>query len=155
LKRRIAQRLQGKQLFKTQLTYGRTENTVSQETGIRTVIAAVDDMFFASKIKATAKALGTVVNFPRTLPALLSLAGDERPDLFIVDLHNARLDPIALAKQLKSSEELKSIPLMGFFSHVNVELQRQAVEAGYDEVLPRSLFARDLADILAGTKKKS
>lgn len=125
-------------------------HAVNEETGIRTVIAAVDDMFFASKIKATAKALGMVVNFPRTLAAFVSLAGDELPDLFVVDLHNARLNPIELAKELKSSENLKLVPLLGFYSHVNVDLQRQAIEAGYDEVLPRSLFARDLANILAG-----
>lgn len=127
-----------------------TPSVEGKDLQIRTVIAAVDDMFFASKIKATAKALGMVVRFPRTLQALVSLAGDELPDLFVVDLHNARLNPIELATQLKSSEALRSIPLLGFFSHVNVDLHRQAVEAGYDEVLPRSLFARDLAQILAG-----
>jgi len=119
---------------------------------IRIVIAAVDDMVFASKIMATAKALGIVVSFPRALAALVSSAGDELPDLFVVDLHNARLNPIELATRLKSTEALKSIPLIGFFSHVNIELQRQAVAAGYDEVLPRSLFARDLAQILAGKR---
>jgi CheY-like chemotaxis protein len=124
-------------------------------TGIRTVIAAVDDMFFASKIRATAKALGMVVNFPRTLAALVSLAGDEQPDLLIVDLHNERLDAIELATQFKANENLKSIPLLGFFSHVDVDLHRRALEAGYDQVLPRSLFARDLANILAGTGLKT
>lgn len=128
-----------------------TGHAMGTETGIRTVIAAVDDMFFASKIRATAKALGMVVSFPRTLTALISLADDEPPDLFVVDLHNTRLDPIELARQVKSSDSLKPVPLLGFFSHVNVDLQRQAIEAGYDEVLPRSLFARDLANILAGT----
>ena len=123
---------------------------MEKKTGIRTVIAAVDDMFFASKIKETAKALGIVVNFPRNLAALVSLAVDELPDLVVVDLHNARLNPIELATQLKSNEILRAVPLLGFFSHVNVDLQRQAVKAGYDEVLPRSLFARDLANILAG-----
>jgi PleD family two-component response regulator len=122
--------------------------------GIRTVIAAVDDMFFASKIRATAKALGMVVNFPRTLAALVSLARDEQPDLLIVDLHNEKLDPIELATQFKASDNLKSVPLLGFFSHVDVDLQRRALDAGYDEVLPRSLFARDLANILAGTGLK-
>jgi CheY-like chemotaxis protein len=129
----------------------RTPNALGNETRIRTVIAAVDDMFFASKIKATAKALGLVVNFPRTLTALVSLAGEELPDLLVVDLHNTRLDPIELATQLKASEALKAVPLLGFFSHVDGDLQRRALDAGYDEVLPRSLFARDLAKILAGT----
>ena len=45
---------------------------------------------------------------------------------------------------------MKDIPLLGFFSHVQVELQRRAREAGYDAILPRSVFARDLANILAG-----
>ncbi len=122
---------------------------MEDESGIRIVIAAVDDMFFAAKIKETAKALGIVVSFPRTIPALLSLAIDEPPQLFIADLHNARLNPMELATRLKDDKSLSSVPLLGFFSHVNVELQRQAVEAGYDEVVPRSLFARDLASILA------
>jgi PleD family two-component response regulator len=130
-------------------------NGVGTQTGIRTVIAAVDDMFFASKIRATAKALGMVVSFPRILPALVALAGDERPDLLIVDLHNTRVDPIELATEFKSSDKLKSVPLLGFFSHVNVDLQRRAISAGYDEVLPRSLFARDLANILAGKGLKN
>ena len=122
-----------------------------EELKMRTVIAAVDDMFFASKISATARALGMVVSFPRSLAALIALANEEQPDLFVVDLHNAKLNPIEIAAQLKSTEKLRSVRLLGFFSHVNVDLQRQAVEAGYDEVMPRSLFARDLAKILAGT----
>ncbi len=128
---------------------------MSNEIRIRTVIAAVDDMFFASKIKATAKALGMVVSFPRTLVALISLAADERPDLIVADLHNARLDPIELATQLKSDEQLRTVQLLGFFSHVNVDLQQQALRAGYDEVMPRSLFARDLASILGGKSFKT
>ena len=119
---------------------------------VRTVVAAVDDMFFASKIKATARALGMVVSFPRTLAALTSMAAEELPDLLVVDLHHSRLNPMEIAAQVKSDELLKSVRLLGFFSHVNVDLQRQAVEAGYDEVMPRSLFARDLAKILAGTR---
>ena len=118
---------------------------------VRTVVVVVDDMFFASKISATARALGMVVSFPRTLGALTSMTREYRPDLVVVDLHHSKLDPFEIAAQVKSDEQLRAVPLLGFFSHVNVNLQRQAVEAGYDEVIPRSLFARDLPKILAGT----
>jgi len=40
------------------------------------------------------------------------------------------------------------VPLLGFFSHVEVELQRNALSAGFDQVIPRSVFARDLGEIL-------
>ena len=121
---------------------------------VRSVIAVVDDMFFVSKIRATGKALGMIVKFPRTVAALRETINDEVPNLIIVDLHNTKVDPIQLAKELKLSENSKEVPLLGFFSHVQGELQRNALAAGYDEVLPRSLFARDLAHVLAGQIKK-
>ena len=128
---------------------------MENETGImiRTVIAAVDDMFFVSKIRETAKALGMVVKFPRTLEALRATINEELPGLILVDLHNQKLNPIEVANELRSHDKSRSVPLLGFFSHVQTDLQRQALEAGYNEVIPRSIFARDLANILAGDRK--
>ena len=91
-----------------------------------------------------------VVDFPRNLDALRATMVEDVPELIVVDLHHQKLDAIQLASELKANETLKSVPLLGFFSHVQVDLQRQAVQAGYDAVLPRSIFFRDLAKILAG-----
>jgi PleD family two-component response regulator len=115
-----------------------------------TVLAVVDDMFFASKIRATAEAVGVEISFVRTKEAVLQKAREEKPMLVLVDLHNQRVDPIALAAGLKSDDELREIRVLGFFSHVQVELQRSAMAAGYDQVMPRSVFSRDLAEILTG-----
>ncbi len=114
----------------------------------RNLIAAVDDMFFAAKIRATAEALGVTIKFYRQAAALIGAAAEQSPDLIIVDLHNEKVDAIGLAVELKSSEALKTVQLLGFFSHVQTELQRRALEAGYDQVIPRSVFSRDLAKIL-------
>ncbi len=116
----------------------------------RTVIAVVDDMLFASKIRATAEAAAVEVTFPRNNEILLAQLLEKKPDLIIVDLHNKRVDAVELARQLKSKEEFAVVPLWGFFSHVQTDLQRAAVEAGYDQVIPRSVFVRDLGDILTG-----
>lgn len=114
----------------------------------RTILAAVDDMFFAAKIRATAEALGVTLSFFRKLDGLVAAAAERAPDLIIVDLHNEKLDPVELARALKANNAAKSIPLLGFFSHVQTDLQRAAMDAGYDQVLPRSIFARDLGKIL-------
>jgi hypothetical protein len=105
------------------------------------VLAVVDDMFFKAKIRAVAEAVGAEISFPRTKEVLLERAG--QADLVIVDLQNQKIDPLSLPAELGATR------LLGFFSHVEVELQRQAVAAGYHQVMPRSAFARDLADILA------
>ncbi len=116
----------------------------------RTVLAVVEDMFFASKIRATAEAVGVEISFSRTKEALFQKARETKPALVLVDLHNQRLDPIALAADMRSDEELREIPLLGFFSHVHADLHRNAVAAGYDQVIPRSVFSRDLGEILRG-----
>ena len=116
----------------------------------RNVIAVVDDLFFASKIRGTAEQLSIPVRFARTADAVIDVARRDAPALIICDLHSQKIDPIELAKQLKADEELRSIPLLGFFSHVQTELQRQAEQAGFDQVMPRSAFTAHLAQILAG-----
>ncbi len=118
----------------------------------RNIIAAVDDLFFASKIRGTAEELSVTVRFARSVDDVLEAARRESPTLIICDLHSHKVDPMGLAKQLKGDEQLRSIPLLGFFSHVQIELQRQAETAGFDQVMPRSAFSKYLGDILSGNK---
>lgn len=116
----------------------------------RTVIAVVDDLFFASKIRGTGEQVGVTVRFARTADALAEAARRDQPSLIICDLHSEKIDPNELAKRLKADEQLNSIPLLGFFSHVQVELKQQAEQAGFDRVLPRSAFNAQLIQILKG-----
>jgi two-component system NtrC family sensor kinase len=116
----------------------------------RRVIAAVSDMLFASKIRGTAEHLNVSVDFARTEDGLFDSAKADVPSLIILDLHDTRLDPFALAARLKADGRLRAVPLVAFFSHVETELQRRGVEAGIDHVLPRSVFTRRLAEILLG-----
>jgi CheY-like chemotaxis protein len=108
----------------------------------------VDDISFAAKIRATAEALNVSIKFFRQVDLLVTAAGEQLPDLIIADLHNQKLDPSELARELKSNERLKAIPLLGFFSHVQIDLRANALKAGFDQVIPRSVFSRDLASIL-------
>lgn len=116
----------------------------------RRVAVLVDDIFFAAKIRTTAEHLGIEVSFPRSTEALLEASKGNAPALVIVDLHLQRDDPFLVAGKLKADDELRATPLVGFFSHVQVELQTRAVAAGFDRVLPRSAFTKRLPEILQG-----
>jgi CheY-like chemotaxis protein len=114
------------------------------------VIAAVSDMFFASKIRGTAEHLNVSVIFARTEAGLFDKAKAEVPSLIILDLHDTRFDPFALAARLKADEQLRTVPIVAFFSHVETEFRRKALEAGVEHVMPRSIFTQRLAEILTG-----
>ena len=116
----------------------------------RRVLVAVDDLFFVAKIRTAAEHLGVEVVFPRSLEALGAALKDRAPALVIVDLHLQRYDPFAVARLLKADTALNQTPLVGFFSHVQVELQRRAVASGFDSILPRSAFTKRLPEILQG-----
>jgi CheY-like chemotaxis protein len=116
----------------------------------RRVLAAVPDLFFASKIRGTAQALNVTIEFSRVADALFDAAKLEVPSLIILDLEADAADPIALAARLKQDEQLRAVPLVGFLSHVRTDLQQQARAAGVDLVLPRSAFTSRLPDILLG-----
>lgn len=111
-------------------------------------LAAVGDLFFSAKISETAGCLGVDLEIVRSLEQLLERAQSERPSLIIIDLNFAALRPVDAVRALKANSQTASIPIVGYLSHVQEALKRQAEEAGCDLVLPRSAFSRDLAKIL-------
>jgi DNA-binding NarL/FixJ family response regulator len=115
---------------------------------MRRVVALMDDIFFQMKVAETAKHLGIEFKVATNTDALLSLL-EPRPQLVIVDL-NARNQPIDAIVKLRAAS--KDIRVVAFLSHVQRELAEQAKIAGCDEVMPRSSFTQNLAEILSPAK---
>ena len=116
----------------------------------RTIIAVVDDLFFASKIRGTGEQVGADIRFAKSIEAALNQARDEAPALVIVDLNAGGCDAVELAHAFKDDDNLNAIPLLGFFSHVQIDLQQAALAGGFDRVMPRSAFTKNLPEILSG-----
>jgi DNA-binding NarL/FixJ family response regulator len=112
------------------------------------VVALMDDIFFQMKVAETAKHLGIEFKVATNTDALLGLL-EPPPQLVIVDL-NARSQPIDAILKLRAAS--KDIRVVAFLSHVQRELAEQARNAGCDEVMPRSSFTQNLAEILTPAK---
>ncbi len=117
-----------------------------------TIIAAVDDLFFVSRIRAAAEHLGVSVKFVRSDNEALE-AVNEQPALIILDLQSSRISSVDLGRRIKNGERSQSMQVIGFLSHVETELKRAAEDAGFDAVLPRSAFTNQLGAILSGQFK--
>jgi PleD family two-component response regulator len=109
------------------------------------VLAAVSDLFFSVKLTEAAKRAGLALEFVKEPKELLEKAGAEhKPSLIIFDLNLEALEPLKLIGKLKAKAETKGISLIGYLSHIQVELKQQAQEAGCDMVLARSAFSQNL-----------
>ncbi len=113
------------------------------------ILAAVDDFLFRSKIRAVAKHVNASVQFAQTQDEVLAQVRATAPALVIVDLNSQKVDAIATIAALKADAALAGIRTIGFASHVHVDLINAARKAGADQVLARSQFAGNLAEILA------
>ncbi len=111
------------------------------------VVAAVGDLMFTVKINDAAKRAGLSVDFVKSEQDVLERAADH-PAVIILDLNCQTLDPLKVITQIKQDSELKRISLIGYLSHVQGELKRQAHDAGCDIVMTRSAFSQNLPQIL-------
>jgi PleD family two-component response regulator len=117
------------------------------------ILAAVDDLMFASKIRAAAGPAGARVVFARSPDDLIAHARAERPSLVIFDLNSTRLQPLATLAALRADPSLADVRTIGFVSHVQTDAIKAAREAGIGEVLARSAFSKNVGEILAGGEK--
>jgi PleD family two-component response regulator len=114
------------------------------------ILAAVDDLLFSSKIRTTAKQAGIDLTFARTPPEILEQSRTLRPALVIFDLNSTKAEPIETIAAMKKDPQLASIRTLGFVSHVHTDVIEAARAAGIDDVMARSAFAGNLAEILLG-----
>ena len=112
------------------------------------IVCAVDDLMFSIKISTAAKALKAEIYFERSADKLLDTVREKRPSLVIFDLNSARMRPLEAIAQLKGDPALAAVRTLGYVSHVDAATIEAARSAGIDQVLARSAFVNQLADIL-------
>jgi hypothetical protein len=99
----------------------------------------VRDLLFASRITATARAIGVDVRIVREVNNISAISARK----LLVDLNQEGF--LEAAARWKSQTGGVAI---GFVSHVDTATISRAKEAGIDQVLPRSQFVNRLVDLL-------
>jgi hypothetical protein len=88
------------------------------------------DLFFRAKIEAMLTAGGHRL-----------AASDETPDIVVADVN--RCEPAAVVVAAGA------VPVLGFGRHTDAALLRAARTAGFAKVVPRSVLAARLGDLIA------
>ena len=96
------------------------------------IVAISADLLLGSRVEAMLTAAGHEVTLAPSLPEQL-----EDVDLLVADLDGESPDDLVAT----------GIPVLGYYSHVDVETRKGAEAAGVDLVVPRSRMARELPDL--------
>ena len=110
------------------------------------IVAFIPDLLFGSNVVGSLQAAGHEVALVATP------AGAAGAELLIVDLTAEVPERLAAV----ADAELPGVPKLAFYSHVEADVRRRALEAGFDLVVPRSRMAREgaqLADSLLRVRR--
>ncbi len=140
------------------------------------VLALIDDLFFRARIAEAARHVGVEFEIAASPDALLAAAQAaapaDRPGLILIDLNAgsapsfggiapAGAGPQTAAASQKGIETLERLraagnqtPVVAFLSHVQLDLAERARAAGGAEIMPRSKFSQNLAEILSRAKSQ-
>jgi CheY-like chemotaxis protein len=111
----------------------------------RKILAVLGDLMFTVKISDAAKRAGVTVEFAKSADEAWHKI--EGAAAVILDLNFA---PPELITHLKSADATRSIPLIGYVSHVQTDVIKQARESGCDTVMARSAFVQGLEKMMQG-----
>jgi CheY-like chemotaxis protein len=118
------------------------------------VVAVLSDLFFGVKIAEAARRAGGQARFVTNEEDLLAAVASH-PAMLVFDLQQRDLQPARLLRRLKQDPDSDAIPTLGFFSHVQEELRREALEAGCDTVLPRSKFTERVDEVVGDAVRRA
>lgn len=112
------------------------------------MLGVLEDLFFGVKITDAAKQAGCRTVYARTAEAFWSQM-QQGPVLVVIDLTCQAMQPLSLLAQLREHPEFCKVPTLGFLPHVLEDLKRQALEAGCQRVVPRSVFSSRAGALIA------
>lgn len=110
------------------------------------VVALVPDLLFGSQVQGMLTAGGFEVELVGDSERVQErLAGAA---VLVVDLTSPDLDGPLVVRELADADALQGIHTIGFYAHVDPEARRRALDAGFDQVVPRSRMAREGVDLV-------
>ena len=112
----------------------------------KTILVAVSDIFFYTKIRDAFKPEGYKLERLRTSEDWQEKALQSQPIGMIVNMNDDRLNTPDILKALKASPQTASIPILAFANHEEVGSWKLAQDLGIQKVVSRNEFsARTLA----------
>jgi PleD family two-component response regulator len=124
-------------------------------TTAKTLLVAVSDIFFYTKIRDAFRPHGYTLERIRNTDDWMSKIGDQAPQAIIANMNDDRLDVPSLLKAMKADPKTQHLPILAFANHEEISMWKVAKNLGINKIVSRNEFsARTLAlleELLAST----
>jgi len=112
----------------------------------KTLLLAVSDIFFYTKIRDAFRPQGYAMERLRNIDDWLSKIEDQPPQAIIANMNDDRLDVPSLLRAVKAHPKTQHIPILAFANHEEISTWKLAKDLGINKIVSRNEFsARTLA----------
>ena len=115
------------------------------------IFVVCTDLMFSARIREAGTSPGAVFEFIGSEEKFDMAVENFNAVLFLCDLHPPTLGGEAageLIKKLRASKRGKGAYAIAFGKHTEPDLLKAADKAGFDKVMPRSLFVKEMPEIV-------
>ena len=118
------------------------------QTNEKTILVAVTDIFFYTKVRDALMAKGYKIERARTQQDIEEKALATTPSAFILNMNDERLDAFQALETLKADTGMKAIPILAFANHEEVDTFNRARALGVTKIVSRNEFSARLKDLV-------
>ena len=118
------------------------------QTDQKTVLVGVTDIFFYTKVRDALMSKGHRIERARTQQDIAEKTSATIPSAFIVNMNDDRLDAFQALETLKADARLKTIPILAFANHEEVDTFHRAKTLGVTKIVSRNEFSSRLKDLV-------
>ncbi|MBI3611522.1 MAG: hypothetical protein HY204_12585 [Nitrospirae bacterium] len=113
-----------------------------------TILVAIADLFFLSRIKTALEAQGCTVRVATQIQPLLNDAVDHKPSLIILDLGIAAMDPVHLIQEVRRIPQLTDLQVLCYINHTQVQSWKEKLKDNSVKVVPNSFISSNISNIV-------
>jgi PleD family two-component response regulator len=123
----------------------------------KSIWVAVSDLFFYTKIRDALRQ-DYALERMRGVQEIGQKASGVRPSAMILNLNEDTFDAFQAVAEIKAQDALKSVPILAFANHEEVDAWKRAKDLGVNKIVSRNEFSsrtRALVDELIGSGNQS
>jgi PleD family two-component response regulator len=117
----------------------------------KTILVAINDIFFYTKIRDAVLPLGYRLEKARVQQDILEKASSTNPAGMLLDMNDRAVDAFQALETLKADPRFKSIPILAYANHEEVDTWNRAKALGVNKIVSRnemSARAKELVEEL-------
>lgn len=113
-----------------------------------TILAAVNDIFFYTKLRDALKPHGYHLERARSQQDVPDKVVKIHPAAFVVDMNDPALDGLKAVEAIRTDARFKNLPVLAFANHEEVGTWQQAKRLGVSKIVSRNEFSSRTRDLL-------